>query len=93
MVVGIQVAVTHGRYVHDIAAMMFLKPNISLIPNNPIDVTKSPIWNTLIPSHHVLPYDIDDFDDNEKKKDDDEEEEEDDNGDEEDDLSPLPLES
>ena len=43
------------------------------------------IWNTLIPSRHALPNDIDDYDDNEY------EEEGDD--DEDDDLSPVPFES
>ena len=63
-----------------VAAMIFLKLNMSLIPNILVDVAKSPIWSTLIPSRSKLPDDIDDFDDDE--------EEEEDNC-----LSPLPVES
>ena len=33
-----------------VAVMMFLKLNISLIPNNPTEFAESLIWNTLIPS-------------------------------------------
>ena len=43
---------------------------MSLIPNNLAYVTKSLIWNTLIPSHLELPYDIDISDNNEKEEDD-----------------------
>ena len=63
-----------------VAATMFLKLNMSLIPNNPIDFTESPTWNTLIPSRHELPNDIDDFDDEEEEE-------------EDDDLSPMSIES
>jgi len=75
-----------------VAATMFLKLNMSLIPNNLVDVTESPIWNTLITSHLELPNDIDDFDDNEED-DDDEEQEDNDDDDKDDDLSPMPVES
>ena len=44
---------------------------MSLIPNNLAYVTKSLIWNTLIPSHLELPYDIDISDNNEKEDDND----------------------
>ena len=64
-------------------AAMFWKLNMSLILNNPADVMESPIWTTLIPSHHELPNDIDDSDDDEN------EEEEDDD----DDLSRVLVES
>jgi hypothetical protein len=50
---------------------MFLKLNKSLIPNNPKDVTKSPIWNTLISPCYELLDDIDDAEDNEDEEDDD----------------------
>jgi hypothetical protein len=40
-----------------IAVAMFLKLNMSLVPNNP--VVESSIWNTLIPPHPELPDDID----------------------------------
>ena len=73
-------------------AAMFLKLNISLILKNPVDVTESPIWNTLIPPCHELPDDIDDSDDNENE-DDDDEVEKDDNDNDEDDLSPMPIKS
>jgi hypothetical protein len=63
---------------------MFLKVNMSLIPNNPIDVTKSSIWNTLIPSRLELLDDIGDS--NENKNDDDDD-------DDDDDLSLVPIES
>ena len=53
-----------------IEAAMFLKLNMSLNPNNPMDVMESPIWNTLIPSCLELPDDIDDFDENEEEDDD-----------------------
>ena len=45
-----------------VEAMMFLRLNMSLIPNNPTYVVKSPIWSTLIPSRLELPNDIDDSD-------------------------------
>ena len=80
-----------------IAATMFLKLNMSPIPNNPVDVTESPSRNTLIPSRRELPKDIDDSDDNNNDDDDDEEEEEDDDDtdddDKDDDLSPVQVES
>jgi hypothetical protein len=76
-----------------VAATMFLKLNMSLIPNNPIDVAESPIWNTLIPSHPRLPDDIDDCDDNENDDDDDDEEEEEEEEEEKEDLSPVPVKS
>ena len=63
-----------------VATMMFLKLNMSLTTNNPIDVAGSLIWNTLIASHLELPNDIDNFDDNEHEE-------------EEEDLSPMPVES
>ena len=66
-----------------VEATMFLKLYMSLIPNNPMDVTESPILNTLIPSRLELLDDIDDSDDDDD--DDDEEEEED--------LSPMPVKS
>ena len=53
--------------------MMFLKQNMSLSPNNLVDVAKSSIWNTLIPSCPKLPDDIVDSDDNENEEDDDDE--------------------
>ena len=62
-----------------IEATMFLKLNMSIIFNNPTNVAKSPIWNTLIPSHPKLPDDIDDSDANENEEDDD--------------LSPMLIES
>ena len=69
---------------------MFLKQNMSLISNNPANVTESTIWNTLIPSCLELLNDIDDSDDNEN-------EEEDgnniDDDDEDNDLSPMLVES
>ena len=43
---------------------MFLKLNMSMIPNNTTDVTDSSIWNALIPSHPDLLDDIDDSNDN-----------------------------
>ena len=64
---------------------MFLKLNISLIPNNPAIIAESSIWNTLIPSRPELPNDIDDSDDNENEDDDEEEED--------DDLSPMLVKS
>jgi hypothetical protein len=48
---------------------MFLKLNMSLIPNNPTDGAESLIWNTLIPSRPELPDDIDDSNDNENEED------------------------
>ena len=57
---------------------------MSLIPNNPTDVGKSPIfWNTLIPSCPELPDDIDDSDYSENEEDDNDN----------DDLSLVPVES
>ena len=53
-------------------------------PNNPGDVTESPIRSTLIPSCLELPDDIDDSNDNENEEDDD---------DKDDDLSLVPVES
>ena len=32
-----------------IVVAMFLKLDMSLIPNNPADISESPIWNTLVP--------------------------------------------
>ena len=69
-----------------VEARMFLKVNMSLIPNNPTYVTKSSIWNTLIPSHLELLDDIGNSNDNKNEEDDD-----DDNDD--DDLSLVPIES
>ena len=66
-----------------IVAMIFLKLNMSLIPNNPIEFAESPIWNTLIPSRPKLPNDIDDFEENENEDHDEEVE---------DDLPPMPVE-
>ena len=66
-----------------VEAMMFLKLNMSLLPNNLANVAVSPIWNTLSPSCLELPDDIDDFDDNGNEED----------VDEDDDLSPMPFES
>ena len=54
-----------------VEAAMFLKVNISLIPNNPTNVVESSIRNTLIPSRLELPDDIDNSDDNENEEDDD----------------------
>ena len=62
-----------------IVATMFLKLNMSLTPNNLVDVTISPIWNTLTPSHLESPNDIDNSNDNENE--------------ENDDLSSKPVES
>ena len=64
---------------------MFLKLNMSLIPNNPADFAESLIWNTLIPFCPKLLDDIDDSDDNEHEEDNDD--------DDDDDLSPMPIES
>jgi hypothetical protein len=72
--------------------MMFLKLNMSLIPNNPTNVTAPPIWNTLIPSRPELPNDIDNYDDNENEEDDEGEEDNNDD-DKDDDLSPLLVKS
>jgi hypothetical protein len=52
-----------------IEASMFLKLYMSLILNNPIDVTETPIWNTLITSNPKLPNDIGDSDGNENDDD------------------------
>ena len=62
-----------------VEATMFLKLNMSLIPNNPTNVVESPIWNTLIPSCLELLDDIDDYEDNDNY--------------DEDDLSPMLVES
>jgi hypothetical protein len=70
-----------------VASTMFLKFNMSLFPNILADFIKSPIWNTLIPSHPKLPNDIDNYDDNKN-----EEEEDNDDDDEDDDLSPMLVE-
>jgi hypothetical protein len=70
-----------------VEATMFLKVNMSLIPNNPTYVTKSSIWNTLIPCRLELLDDIGDSNDNEIEEDDDD----DDNDD--DDLSLVPIKS
>ena len=67
---------------------MFLKLNMSLIPNNPTDVAESMISNTWIPFCLELPYDIDNSNDNENEKDKDDED-----NDDGDDLSPMPVES
>jgi hypothetical protein len=72
----------HLSNIELIEATMFLKPNMSMIPNNPIDDVEILIRNTLIPSRHELPDDIDNSEDNENEKDD-----------EDDDLSPMPVES
>ena len=74
--------------------MMFLKLNMSLIPNNPTNFTASLIWNTLIPSRPELPNDIqfDNSHDNENEEDDEGEEDNDDD-DKGDDLSPMPDKS
>ena len=45
---------------------------MTLILINPTDVVQPPIWNTLIPSCHELPYDIDDSNDYENEEDNDE---------------------
>ena len=62
-----------------VEAMMFLELNMSRIPNNPANVTKSPFWNTLISSRHELLDDINNSNDNDYEEDDD--------------LSPTPIES
>jgi hypothetical protein len=67
-----------------IATTIVLKLNMSLTPNNQVNVAESLIWNTLIPFHHGLPNDIDNSNDNEN-----EEEEEEEEGD----LSPMPVKS
>ena len=74
-----------------VEAMMFLKLNMSLIPNNPVDVVESLIWNTLVASLTELPDDIDDSDDNEIEEEDNDDNYYDDG--EDDDLSPIPVES
>ena len=63
-----------------IQATFSLKMNMSLIPNNLVDVSESMIWNTLIPPQPVLPDDIDDSNDNKNEEDDD-------------DLLPMPVKS
>ena len=50
-----------------VAATMFLKSNMSLIPNNSVDVTESLIWNALIPSCPELSDDINSSDDKENE--------------------------
>ena len=77
-----QSSLKHGL----IEAAMFLKPNMSLIRNNPTDVTESMIWSTLVPSCLELLYGIDGSNDNKNEEDGD-----DDNDDN--DLSPVPVES
>ena len=62
-----------------VEATMFLKLNMSFISSNPTSVTKSPMWNTLIPSRPELLDDLDDSDANENEEDDD--------------LSPMLVES
>ena len=74
----------HLSYLDSLKQRCFFKLNMSLIPNNPTNVAESPIWNTLIPSHHELLDDINDSNDNINEEDDD---------DEDDDLSPVPVES
>ena len=68
-----------------VAATMFLKLNMSQIPNNLVDVVESPVWNTLIPSRPELPDDIDDSNDNENEEEGDEIDD--------DDLSLVPIQS
>ena len=70
-----------------IETMMFLKLNMSPIPNNLAYVAESPIWNTLIPSRFELLDDVDDSDDYENEEDDDNDNDDDDY------LSPMPIES
>ena len=66
---------------------------MTLILINPTDVVQPPIWNTLIPSCHELPYDIDDSNDYENEEDNDEGDDDDnDDDDEDDDLSLLRVE-
>ena len=60
------VSLRHGL----VEATIFLKLNVSPIPNNPPDVAQSSIWNTSIPSRPELPDDIDDSNDNENDEDD-----------------------
>ena len=67
-----------------VESTMFMKLNMSFIPNNPTNVAESPIWNTLIPSRPELPIDIDDSNDNENEEDDDNDNNE---------LSLVPVES
>ena len=71
---------------------MFLKLKSSSIIDNTSAITKSSIWNTLIPSHPELPYDIDNFDDSENTEEDDDDNEDDDD-DKDDELSLVPVES
>ena len=71
-----------------VEAAMFLKLNMSMILNYPTDVMEPPIWNTLIPPHLELPYDIDNSNDNEDEEDDEVEDDDDD-----DDLSQVPVKS
>jgi hypothetical protein len=52
-------------------ALMFLKLDMTPMPNNPTNVSESPIRNTLIPSRLELPNDIDDSDDGDNDSDDD----------------------
>ena len=76
-----------------VEATMFLKLYKNLIPNNPPDIKESLIWNTLIPLHHELPDNVDDFDDNENEEEEEEEDDDDDDNDEDDDLSLVPVDS
>jgi hypothetical protein len=69
---------------------MFLKLNMSLIPNNPANILKSLIWNTLIPSRPKLPNDIDYFDNYNENEEDDNDNDDDD---EDDDLLPMLVKS
>jgi hypothetical protein len=69
-----------------VAGAMFLKLDMSLIPNNSANVAEPLIWNTLVPSRLELLDDIDDSNDNENE----EEEDDDDNND---DLSLVLVES
>ena len=73
-----------------VTSMMFLKLNMSIIPNNLADVVESLIWNTLIPSCLALPDDIDDLI---KMKEDDDVDDDNDDDDEDDDQLPVPVES
>ena len=72
-----------------VTSMMFLKLNMSIIPNNLADVAESLIWNTLIPSRLALPDDIDDLI---KMKEDDDVDDDNDDDDEDDDQLPVPVE-
>jgi hypothetical protein len=76
-----------------VATPMFLGLNMSLVPNNLVDVAESLIWNTLIPSPLEFLYDIDNSDDNENDDEEEDDDDNDDDDDEDDDLSPVPVES